>query len=227
MFIGHYAPALVAATLPKAPRLGTLFVAAQLVDIAFFTFVLGGVEHMRLVPGIAVMNAMDLYHMPFTHSLLGSFAFSILFALVYRAVTGNMTGAIIGGAVVLSHWFLDLLVHIPDLTLFGSPPAMGLGLWNHPWIEIPLELGLGTAALAYYLAHTRPAKGARHMPVIWFTLILFSIQIYSWVAPQPAVMGPEVPLTGLAAYTLFIILAWRLAIARAPVPVTDRRPVSP
>ena len=43
MFIGHYAPALVAATMPKAPRLGTLFIAAQLVDLAFFLFVLGGI----------------------------------------------------------------------------------------------------------------------------------------------------------------------------------------
>ena len=47
MFIGHYAPAFVAASSPKAQRLGALFVAAQLVDIAFFIFVLFGAEHMR------------------------------------------------------------------------------------------------------------------------------------------------------------------------------------
>ena len=35
MFIGHFAPALVVAARPKAAGLGTLFVAAQLVDIGF------------------------------------------------------------------------------------------------------------------------------------------------------------------------------------------------
>ena len=37
MFIGHWAPALAAAAISKRePRLATLFVAAQLVDWAFF-----------------------------------------------------------------------------------------------------------------------------------------------------------------------------------------------
>ena len=35
MFIGHYAPAMIAATHPKAPGLGTLFVAGQLIDFGF------------------------------------------------------------------------------------------------------------------------------------------------------------------------------------------------
>ncbi len=38
MFVGHYSAAFAATALPKAPKLGTLFVAAQLVDIAFFSF---------------------------------------------------------------------------------------------------------------------------------------------------------------------------------------------
>ena len=53
MFIGHFAPAFVAAAItPERPRLGLYFIAAQLVDWAFFAFVLVGVEHMRIVPGI-------------------------------------------------------------------------------------------------------------------------------------------------------------------------------
>jgi hypothetical protein len=40
MFIGHYAPAFAAATSPKSPRLSALFVAAQLVDVAFFSFLI-------------------------------------------------------------------------------------------------------------------------------------------------------------------------------------------
>lgn len=46
MFIGHYAPAFAAATSSESPRLDALFVAAQLVDIAFFSFLTLGVEKM-------------------------------------------------------------------------------------------------------------------------------------------------------------------------------------
>ena len=56
MFIGHFAPALVAAARPKAAGLGTLFVAAQLVDIGFAALLIPGVEAMRIVPGITAMK---------------------------------------------------------------------------------------------------------------------------------------------------------------------------
>ena len=137
MFVGHYSAALVAAAHPKAPRLGTLFVAAQLMDLGFFTFVLTGTEHMRLTPGFTVMNNMDLYDMPLTHSLLGAGGLALVFGIAVALwLRSRMAGAI-AGTVVVSHWVLDLLVHAPDLTLAGSPPKLGLGLWNCPAIEMP------------------------------------------------------------------------------------------
>ena len=84
MFIGHFAPALVAATHPKAPNLGVLFVGAQLIDFGFFVFVLAGIEHLRIVPGITAMNSLDLYSMPYTHSLAGSVVWGAGFALLSR-----------------------------------------------------------------------------------------------------------------------------------------------
>lgn len=109
MFIGHYAPAFVAAASPKSPRLGALFVAAQLIDIAFFAFLILGVEHMRLLPHATVMNAMDLYDLPWTHSLAGAIGWGVLFALAVKALRGTWTASAIGGAVVVSHWLIDLL----------------------------------------------------------------------------------------------------------------------
>ena len=134
MFIGHFAPAMVAATHPRAPGLGTLFVAGQLLDFGFFGLALAGIENFRITPGITKMVPLDLYDMPYTHSLLGSAVWAAAFALLIWLFTRNRTGALIGGAVGLSHWFLDLLVHAPDLTLAGAPPKMGFALWNHPMI---------------------------------------------------------------------------------------------
>ena len=86
MFIGHYAPAFAAATSFKSPRLGALFVAAQLVDIAFFGFLILGIEKMRMLPGATVMNGMDLYDMPWTHSLAGAIGWGVLFAYAVLAM---------------------------------------------------------------------------------------------------------------------------------------------
>jgi hypothetical protein len=214
MFIGHYAPALVAAALPKTPRIGILFIAAQLVDIAFFIFVLSGVEAMRITPGITVMNGLDLYHMPYTHSLLGGLAWGGGMMAVMWAMTKNRTGALIAGAVVVSHWFVDLIVHRPDLTLAGSPPPLGLGLWNYPLIEMPLELGLIGASLGFYLSRTKHIAGtAKHWP---WTLgaVMLLVQLYNWLSPEPKVLDASLPISALFAFGLFAWLAYKVGTTR-------------
>jgi hypothetical protein len=210
MFIGHFAPAFVAAAMPKAPRLGHLFIAAQLVDFGFFVLVLLGVEHMRIVPGITATNPMDLYHMPFTHSLIGSVLWALAFAGVIWIMTKNRSGAIIGAMVVLSHWFLDVLVHRPDMTLLGTEPKLGLGLWNTPMIEMPLELGITGAALGFYLSRTRAIGKATLTPAWVLGGMLLLVQLYNWLAPQPVKLDISLPISALLAFALFAWLAFRL-----------------
>ena len=201
MFIGHFAPAIVAATHPKAPGLGKLFVAAQLVDYAFFIFVLAGVEKMRLGTGITAMNNMDLYHMPYSHSLLGTAGWALLFGAIIYAWSRNWTAALIGSGVVVSHWFIDLLVHAPDLTIAGSPPKLGFGLWDHPAIEMPLELGLTFGALFYFARKTKAADGKNNR--VWILGgVLLALQAYNWFAPEPEILTAWMPISALAAFTL-------------------------
>lgn len=218
MFIGHYGPAFIAATSRRSPRLGSLFIAAQLVDISFFSLLLLGVEHMRLVPGATKMNPMDLYDMPWTHSLVGALGWSAGFALLLWLWRRNTMAALIGGAVVLSHWLLDLLVHRPDLTIAGSPPPLGLGLWNHPGIEIPLELALAFGGLAWFAARTRGRDWQGHVSIVALAVALAAFQAINWLAAQPATMvdpAPStVPVTGLFAYAVLAAIAWWVGIAR-------------
>ncbi len=205
MFIGHWAPALAAAAACKrAPGIGTLFIAAQLVDWAFFALLLAGVEHMRFSPGISVMNPMDLYHMPITHSLLGSAGFAAAFAGLIWLVSKDRTAALIGGAVVLSHWFLDLLVHVPDLTLAGSPPKLGFGLWNHPMIEMPLELGITLGALWWYAKVHQPDR----FRVFSVAVILFALQSINWFGPVEPEVTAGTSLLAFFAYGLATLAAW-------------------
>jgi len=214
MFIGHYAPAMVAAAHPKATGLGSLIFAAQLTDVAFFVFVIGGVEQYRITPGLTTMNVLDFYHMPYSHSLLGHFAFALAFGVLIWAITKNHVGALIAGGVVVSHWFVDLLVHVPDLTLIGLPPKIGLGLWDYPLIEIPLELGITFAAFLYY---TRKTAGSSRSsgPLFIFAAALLAFQIFNWAMPHPTEPDPTLPYLALFAYFLFSGLAWWAAGGRS------------
>jgi hypothetical protein len=214
MFIGHWAPALIAAAHPKAPKLGTLFVAGQLVDFGFFGLMLLGVEKMRLSPGISVMNPMDLYHMPYTHSLAGSGLWAAGFGMLVWLLTRNRAGALIAAGVVLSHWFLDLLVHVPDLTLWGGPPRLGLGLWNHPAIAMPLELGLTFGALIFYMLRTRAIASTARLAIGLLALLLLTVQMINWFGRPPGAVGAAIAWTALGTFTVMSLLAMWVAATR-------------
>ena len=72
MFAGHYGPAFAAKALPSPPSMGAAFLAVQLVDVAWAIFILTGVEHARIVPGFLAQSDLDLYDMPWTHSLVAA-----------------------------------------------------------------------------------------------------------------------------------------------------------
>lgn len=202
MFIGHFAPALVAATHPRAPGLGTLFVAGQLVDFGFFGLALAGIENFRITPGITKMVPLDLYDMPYTHSLLGSGIWAIGFALLIWLFTKNRTAALIGGGAVLSHWFLDLLVHGPDLTIAGSPPKLGFGLWNYPMIEMPLELIISFGAVWFYAAKTKAISPRANLALGLLVILLAALQAFNWFAPEPKSATPVMMISALVAFAL-------------------------
>ena len=204
MFIGHFAPAFAAGAIsPESPRLGTLFVAAQLVDWAFFLFVLAGIEDMRIVPGITAMNPLDLHHMPYTHSLAGTAAFALVFGVIVWRVTRNAVAGVWAGLVVVSHWLIDLLVHRPDLTLAGGPDRLGLGLWDRPLVAIPLELAITLIAFIWYI---RATKGPVGPPLILIGVMLV-LQAINWFAPEPTVMSVWLPITSLVAFAILTALA--------------------
>ncbi len=205
MFIGHWAPAFVAgAVTEESPKLGTLFIGAQLVDWAFMLFLMVGVEDMRIVPGITAMNPLDLYHMPYTHSLVGTLVFAAVFALVIGMTMRSTVAASWAAFVVVSHWLIDLVVHRPDLTLAGGEPKLGWGLWDYPWIAIPLELGITLLAFWGYM---RATKGPIGPPLILMAVMLF-MQAVTWFAPQPAEYSIFLPISGMFSFAIITALAY-------------------
>lgn len=204
MFIGHFAPAMIAARHKDAPSLPVLFIGAQLVDWAFFGLLLTGAEKMRVTPGVSVMNPMDLYHMPYTHSLLGTSAWSMLMFVALLIFGCSRKAAGIASLVVLSHWFLDLLVHVPDLTLAGSPPKLGLGLWNNPLVEMPLELILTFGSLWLYAKVAKP----KTLPLAVLAGVMLLFQAVNWFGPVEPEVTTGTSLLAFVAFGLITLAAW-------------------
>ncbi len=204
MFIGHWAPALAIAAKCKRPGLGTLFIAAQLVDWAFFLFVLLGVENLRLTPGISAVSPLDLYFMPYTHSLVGALMWGIGTTIIVWTILRDRTSALLAGAVVVSHWLLDLLVHVPDLTIAGSPPKLGFGLWNYPAVEMPLELAMTFGALWLYVRARRPQL---HRALVLAALLLV-LQMVNWFGPVATEVTPGTSYLAFVAFGAVTLAAW-------------------
>lgn len=131
MFIGHYGLAFGAKKAAPQISLLTLFVAVQFVDILWPFMLLFDIEQVRVTPGITVVTPFDFVHYPFTHSLLMGVVWGLVAGIVYWFVKKDVKSALVVAAAVLSHWFLDFVVHIADLPLTPfSEFKVGMGLWN-------------------------------------------------------------------------------------------------
>lgn len=201
MFIGHYGPSFLAKRVELAVPLWVLFVAVQMLDVLWGTLVLVGVERVRIVPGFTKTNGLDLYYMPYTHSLPGALAWAFLAGVAYLLFTRSTRGGLLVGAAVFSHWPLDFLVHRPDLALYDNAAKVGLGLWDYPLVTLALESALALGSLALYMARTHPLKpSARHaMPL--FICAALGLQTAMAFAPPPP-SGTAMAVTALVSYAL-------------------------
>ena len=211
MFVGHYGISFIAKRSDSTIPLWVLFLSVQLLDVVWAPLVLLGVEKVRIVPGITATNPLDLYYMPYTHSLLAALAWSVAAAAAYRIFirsSGLRAGLLVGGAV-FSHWILDFLVHRPDLPLFDDSAKVGLGLWNRPALAFGLEAILLLGGVAFFLRD----RSARWAPLLAFGLIMLAIQAYIFFGPPP-VSDVAIASTALGAYVVFAVGIWLLADGR-------------
>lgn len=216
MFIGHYGVSFAIKAREKSIPLWVLFIAVQFLDVFWGIFVLLGIERVRIVPGFTATNPLDLYYMPYTHSLLGALFWSVLGFGLYRFVTSvrgsigaKTMAAVFVGLAVFSHWILDLVVHSPDLALYDETYKMGLGLWNYPVIAFALEIAILFGGMFLYMRSTTAANaiGKYGMPVLG--LILIAVQSIVFFGPPPSSPNAAAA-TALIAYFLFAAAAFWL-----------------
>ncbi len=202
MFIGHYGLGYV--VKKKAPELPlwSLFASVQLLDLVAFTLVLFGVEKASYNPSDNPFfrNQLDL---PFSHSLVGAIIISLIVFIILW-IKDRKKWAWILGLCVLSHWFIDLIVHTNDLPiLFGTTYKVGFGLWNFPYLAYAIEI---LFVLTGWLIVRE--KNVYSYILLFFMIAGFSGMIFS---DEPEIMKQNEYLRTLVVLIsngLFILLAY-------------------
>ena len=192
MFLGHYGAALALKRAEPKVSLGTLFVAAQLLDLLWGAFLLLGWEHARILPDANPLLAFQFYDYPISHSLVGALVWGLAAAALYyswptRDVTRHWQAAALVGIAVVSHWPLDLLVHVPDLPFAGNDSAkLGLGLWRHLGLTVALELIVLAFGIAVYVARRSRRYPVRPIRLALVVLLLVATYAASLLGPPPS-----------------------------------------
>jgi hypothetical protein len=217
MFVGHYGPSLAAKAAKNSIPVWVLFIAVQLLDVFWSFFVLLGIEKVRIVPGITATNPLDLYYMPYTHSLVGAVLWSIAAGIAYYLFrkTHDWSAAAFVGVAVFSHWALDLLVHRPDLPLYDNSFKVGLGLWNYPMLAFPVEIAVLFSGMYLYIKTTKPVARGGRFGIVIFGLVMLVVQAFLFFGPPPT-SDRAAAVTALVLYFAFAGIACWLEGKRAP-----------
>jgi hypothetical protein len=217
MFVGHVAVGFLGKR--AAPRLSAAFLVfcTAFLDVLWPVFILAGVEHARIVPGITPASPLDLYDYPWSHSLAMAGAWSLLLAVPWL-MRRQWREALVVAGCVFSHAVLDVISHRPDIPLYpGSEVKIGLGLWHSRPATVVVEGALWIVALVVYTRAFRPTSR-------WGKWGLWSLAALLTVAWLGGVYGPPPPDVNVVAWSalpaiiVFTGWLWTVERKRAPIP---------
>ncbi len=217
MFIGHFGLGFGAKKAASSVSLGTFFIAAQFLDLLWPVLLLLDVEHAVIKPGTGHAQPIDFTDYPISHSLVMVVGWAVLFAFIYWLLKKNIKAAFVLGLCVISHWVLDLIVHLPDLPLYpgDNSPKFGFELWNSFWGTLVVEGAIFITGLVLYSRSTK-AKNKQGSIGLW---ILVALLLVSHAAN---LFGPPPPAMNAVAWAgnlqwLFVILAYWVDHNRANI----------
>jgi membrane-bound metal-dependent hydrolase YbcI (DUF457 family) len=186
MFIGHFAVSLAAKKAAPKVSLATLFLATQFVDFLWPFLLLMNVERVAIVPGHTESNALEFLYYPYTHSLLMGIVWGVVVGVIYWLIKKDNRGAMVIGLCILSHWFLDLIVHTVDLPLAFGDYKMGFGLWNNVMMTLIIETLLFITGVYIYATFTRPKNKVGKWAFWGFIVFLFLFNVSNTFGPAPS-----------------------------------------
>lgn len=211
MFIGHFGVGFASKKIENKISLGTLFLAAQLIDLLWPVFILIGLEKVKIEPGISQVTPLNFVSYPYTHSLFGVVIWGILFTGIYFLIKKNLKASLLLAGLVLSHWILDFLTHIPDLQIFPwGETRVGLGLWNSMPLTILIEGLIFCVGIYFYFKNTSASNKKGNYTFIGLIIFLSIIYVMNIFGSAP----PSETAIGYAGLLQWLIVAWGYWIDR-------------
>jgi len=208
MFLGHYAVAFAAKRAAPGVSLGTFAFAVQFLDELWPILLLAGVEHVRVVPRRMPASHVEFVSYPISHSLLTAAAWGLAVGALYFAFRRERRAAIVLGLCVLSHWFLDVPMHVPDLPLWpGSSTLVGAGFWRSVPLTFATDVGLLVVGLTIYMRSTRALDRFGRWglwSVVALLLLVFFASVFLVPPPPPRALA----ITVLGLWVFVPLMAW-------------------
>jgi hypothetical protein len=167
MVTGHFGLAVGVKAYERFVPLWSLMLATVWLDVLFIFTYAAGIEEVDDAPGTDGGYGDVIIHADWTHSLVGAAVISIVTGWLVIRWWGRRGGIVIG-AVVFSHWILDLIVHRDDLAIFPGNAGdirVGFGLWENHGASIAAEAALLlVGAFLYWRAATEAERAAGATP---------------------------------------------------------------
>jgi len=216
MFIGHFGLGLTAKKLDRYVSLGTYFLAAQFLDLLWPIFLILGWEKAEPIPNGPPLENLNFVSYPYSHSLFFAVVWGILFGIVFYARTKRKGTSFLLGFLVVSHWILDYITHVPDLPIAPwSDYKVGLRLWDHQVATIVIESIIFIGGIIIFLQSVHFKKRVPYVSFFIMMLLLAGIFISSFYSPPP----PSMKVLGWVGLSQWIFIFWAFAIDRSKKPM--------
>lgn len=203
MFIGHLAGAeLLHAVFPETPVWVSL-VGVGFPDLLWGVTVLAGVERAEMGTS-PLQRDIKFTHYPYSHSLV----LTNLIALIPAAALVPFHGwqaALVFVLASISHWLLDVIVHIKDLPVlgFGRDSKVGFGLWRNGPLAFVVEYAVVVAAT---LAFTPPGKWLWLLVVAALFHAVNVNSFFGFIKTNPIQSAKIYAVIGLVSFTLMAVV---------------------
>jgi len=174
MILGQLGIALAAKKLDAKVSLGWLFAAAALLDLIWPIMVYFRLDSFDIDPTISGVVPIKFVQFAASHSLTTAILCAVAFGGFYYSRRRRFIGAMVVGAVTLSHWGVDLVLHRHDLPLTPfTARVMGFGVWNSMNATVAFEFGLFAIGILIYCWSSRDHY-LKVKPQFWMAMILIA-----------------------------------------------------
>ena len=144
-----------------------------------------------IAPGDTTVTPLRFSSYPYSHSLLAVGLWAVALAVVDFKMRRRARGMIVLGALVLSHWVLDVVSHRPDMPLTPwSEMRVGLGLWESLPATLVVEGLVFVLGVSLYRQATRGRpRGGRFTALAVLLGVVYLASVFGPPPPSVAAIG--------------------------------------